>query len=79
MACNDPSHGTGNASLVPAMSLAAVACGADGLMVETHYSPRDSISDAAQTISTAEFAQLMRQLAAVAQALGRTTCSPAAV
>jgi len=75
----DPSHGTGNARLVPAMSLAAIACGADGLMVETHYSPQDSISDAAQTISTAEFAQLMQQLAAVAHALGRTTCSPSPV
>ena len=74
----DPSHGTGNARLVPAMSLAAVACGADGLMVETHYSPQDSISDAAQTISTADFAGLMRDVAAVAQALGRTTCSPPA-
>ena len=75
----DPSHGTGNARLVPAMSLAAIACGADGLMVETHYSPQDSISDAAQTISTAEFAQLMKDIAAVAQALGRTTCSPSPV
>ena len=75
----DPSHGTGNACLVPAMSLAAIACGADGLMVETHYSPQDSVSDAAQTISTAEFARLMKDVAAVAQALGRTTCSPPSV
>jgi len=75
----DPSHGTGNARLVPAMSLAAIACGADGLIVETHYSPQDSVSDASQTISTAEFARLMKDIAAVAHALGRTTWSPAAV
>ncbi|HEX78144.1 MAG TPA: 3-deoxy-7-phosphoheptulonate synthase [Dehalococcoidia bacterium] len=67
----DPSHGTGTARLVPAMSRAAIACGADGLIIETHYSPKDSISDAAQTISTAEFAELMRELATVATAVGR--------
>jgi len=68
----DPSHGTGSARLVAAMSRAAIACGADGLILETHYSPEDSISDAAQTISTGEFARLMKSLAAVANAVGRT-------
>jgi 3-deoxy-7-phosphoheptulonate synthase len=68
----DPSHGTGSAPLVAAMSRAAIACGADGLILETHYSPEDSISDAAQTISTGEFARLMRSLATVANAVGRT-------
>jgi len=72
----DPSHGTGSARLVPAMSRAAIACGADGIIVETHYSPKDSISDAIQTISTTEFAQLMRELAAVAQAVGRRVPLP---
>lgn len=67
----DPSHGTGSARLVPAMSRAAIACGADGIMVETHYSPADSISDADQTISTAEFAQLIKGLAILAKAVGR--------
>ncbi|MBT9149327.1 MAG: 3-deoxy-7-phosphoheptulonate synthase [Dehalococcoidia bacterium] len=67
----DPSHGTGSAPLVAAMSRAAIACGADGLILETHYSPEDSISDAAQTISTGEFARLMKVLAAVADAVGR--------
>lgn len=67
----DPSHGTGEARLVPAMSRAAIACGADGLIIETHYSPKDSISDAAQTISTAELAQLIRELVLVAEAVGR--------
>ncbi|MCL0069214.1 3-deoxy-7-phosphoheptulonate synthase [Dehalococcoidia bacterium] len=68
----DPSHGTGSAPLVAAMSRAAIACGADGLILETHYSPEDSISDAAQTISTGEFAPLMKSLATVANAVGRT-------
>ena len=67
----DPSHGTGAARLVAAMSRAAIACGADGLIVETHYSPRDSVSDATQMISTVEFAQLVKELAAVAEAVGR--------
>ncbi len=72
----DPSHGTGSARLVPAMSLAAIACGADGLIIETHYSPVDSISDAAQTISTVAFAELMKDIAAVAKAVGRKAPSP---
>lgn len=72
----DPSHGTGSARLVPAMSLAAIACGADGIIVETHYSPADSISDAAQTISTVEFAELMKDIAAVAEAVGRKAHLP---
>jgi len=67
----DPSHGTGSARLVPAMSRAAIACGADGLIIETHYCPQDSISDAVQTLSTTEFAQLINELSAVAKAVGR--------
>lgn len=72
----DPSHGTGDARLVPAMSKAAVACGADGIIVETHYSPKDSISDASQTISTVELAQLVRELGVVAGAVGRKVSLP---
>jgi 3-deoxy-7-phosphoheptulonate synthase len=67
----DPSHGTGNAAMVSPMSKAAIAAGADGIMVETHYSPRDSISDAAQTISTGEFATLVAELEALAPLVGR--------
>ena len=55
----DPSHGTGKRSLVPAMSKAALALDVDGLMLEVHYEPENSISDAAQTISTTEFENLM--------------------
>ena len=47
----DPSHGTGRASLVPPMSLAAAAAGADGLLIEVHVDPSCSVSDAGQTIT----------------------------
>ena len=72
----DPSHGTGDAGLVPAMSRAAVACGADGLIIETHYSPHDSVSDAYQTIATSGLKQLVDELEAVAKAVGRTVLLP---
>ncbi len=72
----DPSHGTGSASLVPAMSRAAIACGADGIIVETHYSPADSVSDANQTISTSELTHLIIELAAVGGAVGRKILLP---
>lgn len=67
----DPSHGTGNASLVIAMSKAAIACGADGLLIETHLHPEDSVSDATQTISISELGKSMKHLARVAEAVGR--------
>lgn len=67
----DPSHGTGNASLVAPMSKAAIAAGADGIMVETHFSPSESVSDAAQTISTGEFAALIADLTLLAALMGR--------
>ena len=67
----DPSHGTGNASLVIDMSKAAIACGADGLLIETHLHPQESKSDAAQTISTDELERAMPSLARIAEAIGR--------
>lgn len=67
----DPSHGTGDARLVPAMSRAAIACGADGVIIETHYSPSDSVSDANQTISTDQLAKLIKELAQIARTIGR--------
>jgi 3-deoxy-7-phosphoheptulonate synthase len=72
----DPSHGTGDARLVPAMSRAAIACGADGVIIETHYAPSESISDAAQTISTDDFTRLVWELAAMAAAVGRSITLP---
>ena len=68
----DPSHGTGRRSLVPAMCKAAVACGADGLIVEVHPQPERALSDGAQTLTFAEFAQVMKELRPIAEAVGRT-------
>ncbi len=67
----DPSHGTGRRDLVRAMSRAAIAAGADGLIIETHYDPETSISDADQTISLTEFDQLVKEVGLIAQAVGR--------
>ncbi len=72
----DPSHGTGHRHYVSAMSRAAVACGADGLLIEVHPDPDEALTDAEQTISTTQFASLMKELAAVAAAVGRTLASP---
>ena len=67
----DPSHGTGIASLVPSMSVASVAAGADGLILEVHPEPSQALSDGAQTITPASFAETMDQCRRVAEALGR--------
>ena len=67
----DPSHGTGRSTLVIPMSKAAVAAGADGLLIEVHPNPEKSVSDADQTISTKHFERLMEQLKLVASALGK--------
>jgi 3-deoxy-7-phosphoheptulonate synthase len=64
----DPSHGTGCRNLVPSMSLAAIAAGADGLMVEVHPNPYKALSDGEQSLTLMEFAALMdsvRQLVSV--------------
>ncbi|MFN2448882.1 MAG: 3-deoxy-7-phosphoheptulonate synthase [Candidatus Baltobacteraceae bacterium] len=67
----DPSHGTGVARLVGPMALAAVAAGADGLLVEVHPDPAAAVSDGAQSLTFEQFAALIAQLQAVAHALGR--------
>lgn len=67
----DPSHGTGHAYLVGPMSKAAVACGADGLIVEVHPDPEHAMTDGAQSLTPEAFGQLMRELQAVAIAVGR--------
>ena len=67
----DPSHAGGKAWMVPALSLAAVAAGADGLLVEIHPSPKDAWCDADQALTPGEFSALMAQIRAVAQAVGR--------
>ncbi len=58
----DPSHATGRRSLVPAVSRAGVAIGADGLIVEVHPAPEKAISDGAQSLDLAQFAKMMREL-----------------
>ncbi|MCK5056848.1 MAG: 3-deoxy-7-phosphoheptulonate synthase [Candidatus Aminicenantes bacterium] len=58
----DPSHGTGRVNLVESMSLAAVAAGADGLMVEVHYHPDDALSDKDQTMTPGQFKALVEKL-----------------
>ncbi len=68
----DPSHGTGKWELVEPLSLAAVAAGADGLLIEVHPHPEDALSDGAQSLKPARFAALMQNLRAVAEAVGRT-------
>jgi len=68
----DPSHGTGKWYLVAPMALAAVAAGADGLMVEVHPSPDTALKDGAQSLTFEHFQDLMKQVAPVAAAVGRT-------
>jgi len=63
----DPSHGTGRSSLIEPMSLAAVAAGADGLMVEVHYKPEEALSDKDQTLNPEQFSNLMRKIRKVVQ------------
>jgi 3-deoxy-7-phosphoheptulonate synthase len=67
----DPSHGTGKWYLVIPMALAAVAAGADGIIVEVHPRPDQALKDGAQSLTFANFEQLMSQLAHVAKAVGR--------
>ena len=67
----DPSHGTGRADLVPSMSRAAVACGADGLLIEVHPTPQRAWSDGEQTLDPGQFSRLMKELAALAPVCGR--------
>ena len=68
----DPSHGTGRQDLVAPMSLAAVAAGADGLMVEVHPRPSEALSDGEQSLTPELFDDLMRRLPPVASSVGRT-------
>jgi 3-deoxy-7-phosphoheptulonate synthase len=68
----DPSHGTGKSKLVTPMSRAAIAAGADGLIIEVHDDPEHAASDGAQTITPAAFGQLMAQCRRIAEAVDRT-------
>jgi len=67
----DPSHGTGRRDKVAPMARAAVAAGADGLLVEVHHDPEQAFSDGAQSLFPEQFAQLMAELRIIAPAVGR--------
>ena len=67
----DPSHGTGHSWLVPAMAKAAIAVGADGIMVEVHNKPLEALSDGQQSLYPEEFVQLVKDLDNIAHAMGR--------
>lgn len=61
----DPSHGTGRLSLITPMALAAVACGADGIMVEVHINPSEALSDKDQSMTPAQFSDMMKRVTAL--------------
>ncbi len=67
----DPSHGTGKWRLVTPMSKAAIAAGADGLMIEVHPRPDEALSDGPQSLTPSSFEELVREVAIVANAVGR--------
>ncbi len=75
----DPSHGTGLREKVIPMARAAVAAGADGIMVEVHPNPEAALSDGAQSLFPEQFAQLMREVRVIAEVIGRRVAEPASV
>jgi 3-deoxy-7-phosphoheptulonate synthase len=68
----DPSHGTGIYKMVAPMALAAIAAGADGLLIEVHPKPDSALSDGPQQLKPSRFANLMKTLKPLAEAVGRT-------
>jgi len=68
----DPSHAAGRRSLIPALARAALAAGADGILVEVHYQPKTALCDAAQQLNIQDFAKLMEELHSLATAMGKT-------
>ncbi len=72
----DPSHGTGIRSKVTPMARAAVAAGADGIIVEVHPDPPSALSDGAQSLYPSQFAELMEQIGTIARAIGRSLVEP---
>jgi len=67
----DPSHATGRSAYIASMSKAAIAAGADGLMIEVHPNPEEAISDGAQSLTLDQFDRLMKELVPIAEAVGR--------
>ncbi len=72
----DPSHATGRWRLVSPMAKAAIAVGADGLLIEVHPEPKSSLSDGAQTLRFDTFSQLMEEIKPIIQAIGRECSIP---
>ena len=75
----DPSHGTGHRDMVTPMARAAVAAGADGLLVEVHPTPDRALSDGAQSLYPAQFERMMRETRLIAEAIGRRIAEPVGV
>jgi 3-deoxy-7-phosphoheptulonate synthase len=75
----DPSHGTGRVSMVGPIARAAIAAGADGVMVEVHQNPAEALSDGFQSLTPASFARMMSELQRVAEAVGRILTIPAII
>lgn len=67
----DPSHGVGRSDLVAPMSMAAIAAGADGLVIEIHQNPEEALCDGPQSLRLSDFADLMKRLASIIQVMGR--------
>ena len=67
----DPSHAAGHYSLVPAVAKAAVAAGADGLLIEVHPNPKEALVDGLQSLTLSDFARLMEELRLIAKSVGR--------
>lgn len=68
----DPSHGVGIREFVAPMAMAAIACGADGLMIEVHSNPEEAFSDGDQSLKPNSFGQMIKELKAIAKVVGRT-------
>ena len=73
----DPSHSTGHWEYVNAIARAAIAAGADGLMVEVHNKPEEALSDGGQSLKPERFAEMVTQVRAIAEILGRSLCTKA--
>lgn len=68
----DPSHGLGKKSLIEPMTKAAIACGADGFMIEVHPNPEKALSDSKQQFTPSEFKKMLKNLKTIAKAVGKT-------
>lgn len=68
----DPSHAAGHYSLVPSIAKAAIAAGADGLLIEVHPNPKEALVDGQQSLSPSDFSRLMKELRTIAESIGRS-------